>query len=684
MKDKLGKQIFKNTWIFFLYIFSIEFIVRFNTLNELFGWPVIRIIISSLILSLIIGTLISLKKSLIKNIITTIISAGIMIYAWIEVNLFFYLGFFMGVGNAEQGTKVIDYIKEYIEAAKLTSYLVLIPFILLMIYCWYLEKKIKIKKLNKTTYFKFYIEKKSSKIITYIIVLILIIILSFIYYLTLKINFMQNELQPTKNTVLFKYADNSNLAVSQFGVFVYGITDLNSVIFKYNNNNEYIYTSRNDDIQNKVDDYSRIIDDYSWEKLILNETRNNYKILNNYFINQDITPKNAYTGLFEGKNLIVILMESANEIIINEELFPNIYKLYNEGISFRNNYSPRNNCSTGNNEMTVMTSLYTINNTCTTSTYKNNVYPQSIFNNFNNAGYITTSYHNYAEFYYSRRIIHKNMGSSIYRNVQDLGIKWSAQYQEWPSDIDLIETSFPYFINENKFMSFLVTVTGHQPYSVNSEYGDKHLDILKEYEYSKPIKRYISKMLELDAAIGLLLEKLAESGKLDDTVIALFADHYPYGISNSHLNEVLDYDLTDNEVDRTPLIIYNSKTEAKQIYKYTSLVDLLPTLLNLFNIDYDPRLYLGNDIFSDYDDKVIFADGSWKNKYGFYSSTNGKFIKSIFEDKTYTNEELREINNEINLKQKMSSLAIKNNYFDYLKKGLDKYPKIINEEIETE
>lgn len=683
MKDKLGKQIFKNTYIFFLYIFSIEFIVRFNTLSNLFEWPIIRIIISSLILSLIIGMLISLKKSLIKNIIATIISTGIMVYAWVEVNLFFYLGFFMGVGNAEQGTKVMDYIKEYVESAKLTTYLVLIPFILLMAYYWILEKKIRLNKLNKTIYFKFYIEKKSSKIITYVIGLIIIIVLSFSYYLTLKVDFMQNKLQSTPNTKLFKYADNSNLSVSQFGVLIYGITDLNSAIFKFNYINDYIYTSRNEDILEKVDDYSRIINDYSWEKLITNETETSYNNLNNYFINRDITSRNKYTGIFEGKNLIVILMESVNEIIINEELFPNIFKLYSEGISFRNNYSPRNSCSTGNNEMTVMTSLYTINNTCTANTYKDNIYPQSIFNNFNNTGYITTSYHNYAESYYSRRIIHKNMGSSIYRNVQDLGIKWSAQYQEWPSDVDLVETSVPYFINEDKFMTFLITVTGHQPYSINSEYGDKHLDALIDYDYSTQIKRYLSKMFELDAAVGLLLEQLEESGKLDDTVIALFGDHYPYGISKTHLNEILDYDLNDNEVDRTPLIIYNSKTEAKQIYKYTSLIDLLPTLLNLFNMDYDPRLYLGNDIFSDYDDKVIFADGSWKNKYGFYSSTNGTFTKSIFEEKTYTNEELIEINNDINLKQKVSELAIKNNYFEYLKKGLEKYPEIINEEIEA-
>ena len=53
----------------------------------------------------------------------------------------------------------------------------------------------------------------------------------------------------------------------------------------------------------------------------------NYNKLNNYFINRNITPKNEYTGIFEGKNLIVILMESTNEIFINEKEYPTLYKL---------------------------------------------------------------------------------------------------------------------------------------------------------------------------------------------------------------------------------------------------------------------------------------------------------------------------------------------------------------------
>ena len=276
--------------------------------------------------------------------------------------------------------------------------------------------------------------------------------LNILYYSTLKLDFMQNELQSISNVDLFIYPENSNLSVSQFGVITYGITDIFSGIFKLDKAATYEYEYKYNDHNTPVNDFTRHINDDAWKNLIENEASITYNNLNNYFINHEITPKNEYTGIFGDKNLIVILMESIGEIAIHPELFPNIYKLYSEGITFKNNYSPRNSCSTGNNEMASMTSLYTINNTCTANTYKKNTYFQSIFNHFNSLGYATSSYHNYAEFYYSRRIIHPNMGSTTYRNAADLKIKWSALYEEWPSDVDLIETATPYFINEDKFM----------------------------------------------------------------------------------------------------------------------------------------------------------------------------------------------------------------------------------------
>ena len=675
MKRRLGKQIIKNAIIYSMYIFLIEIIVKINTNNSLFEWSSLRILFSSAFLGLLIGIIICSFKGKTNKIIGTVITFALSLFAWIEINLYTYMGFFMGVGNAEQGTKIVDYIKDYIQASKLISYLVLIPFILYILYIWFLDGYLNRRKLSKTTVFVFKRETFFNRFSSVIISFVCLILIFLVWYISLDVNFMQNKLQSVKNSNLIKMSDNSNLSVSQFGLFTYSLSDLYIQVFNVELDDIVI----SGDLENKntvYTDYSRQIDDTIWKKIISEESNYTYNKLNNYFINRDITDKNEYTGIFEGKNLIIVLMESVNMIAINEKEYPTLYKIYNEGISFRNNYTPRNNCSTGNNEMTAMTSLFTINNTCTANKYKNNVYPEAVFNIFNNAGYKTTSYHDYADHYYSRKTIHPNMGSSKYYNVIDLNIKWKSIYEEWPSDVDLIENATPHFIDEEHFMVFLTSVTTHQPYTVSSENGDKHLNEFSSYSYSKPIKRYMSKMKELDKALELLLQKLDEAGKLDDTVIALFADHYPYGLSTKQINEVLDYDVTVNkEVDRTPMVIYNSATPSLKVEKYTSIIDLLPTLLNMFNLEYDPRLYLGNDIMSDNHGLAIFADGSWQDEVGYYNSTSGKF-KAIDGMESYSDEELLKINNEIIAKQKMSALAIKNNYFNYLGNKFKTYKNI--------
>lgn len=680
MTEKLGKRILKSSLPLTIYVLLLEILVKINTTND-FDWSYLRITLSSIIIGLFLGYICSLFRKTAKNIIETIIAFGLLIYTWVEINLFNYMGFFMGVGNAEQGTKITDYISDFIKASTFISYLVIVPFIIYLLYIWWIRTAIRRKKLSKTVLFVFKKEKIVGKSLTTIVTFILIAVFCFAYYLSLTTKKMQNKTQSIDNDILFLTSDNSNLNVSQFGLMPYCISDLIvtgfdievdadvDIDFSNNNNTPVVET-----------DYTRKIDDSAWKVISDEETNSTYKKLNEYFMNREITPKNDYTGIFEGKNLIVMLLESTNLMAINEEEYPTIYKMYTEGISFRNNYSPRNNCSTGNNEMTVMTSLFTINNTCTANRYKTNVYPEAIFSVFNNAGYKTTSYHDYTEAYYYRRTIHPNMGSGKYYGVKDLGIKYSAIYEEWPSDVDLIKNAYPLMQNdEGNFMAFLVGVTTHQPYTVDSENGNKHLDEFSDTKYAKPVKRWLSKMKEVDAALAELLKTLEENGQLENTVIALFADHYPYGLTTSQINTVLDYDVKVNkEVDRTPMLIYNAGTEAKVVEKYTSIIDLLPTLLNMFNLDYDSRLYLGHDIFSDYEARTVFADGSWQNEKGYYSATNGKF-KAVDKENTYTDEELIKINNEINTRQKMSALAIKNDYFNYRNKKITKH----NEKLEA-
>ncbi len=486
---------------------------------------------------------------------------------------------------------------------------------------------------------------------------------------------MQNDIQLKTNKELFSNPDMPNIAMGQFGYTMYAFVDIKSVLSPSSTDNETTSFDNGYKKQEQViSDYTRYIDDTLWEQIINDETDKNYKKLNNYFISQEITDRNEFSGFFKNKNLIVIMMESTNTILLNEEYFPNFHKMYTEGWAWENAYSPRNSCSTGNNEMSGMVSLFTVNNSCTANRFKNNIYPESIFNLFNNAGYTTTSFHNYTDQYYSRTIFHPNMGSGHFYGVQELGIPYSNVYQEWPSDVELMEKVLNITKDQDKFMTWITTVSAHQPYTQNSELGEKHLDLFANTDYNISLKRYMSKLKEFDLALGTLLDGLKNQGKLNNTVIVLYADHYPYGLNNNTLNTYFDYDVTTNyEVDKTPFVIYNPEMQGQKHSEYTSYMNITPTLANLFVLDYDPRLYVGKDILSkNYENRVIFADGSWQDTKAFYNASTGKI--SYYEpNKTYTAEEIRSINTDIRNRIAMSNLAIKVNYFNHLEEMKNKY-----------
>jgi phosphoglycerol transferase MdoB-like AlkP superfamily enzyme len=193
----------------------------------------------------------------------------------------------------------------------------------------------------------------------------------------------------------------------------------------------------------------------------------------------------------------------------------------------------------------------------------------------------------------------------------------------------------------------------------------------------------MSKLKEFDLAVGALIEGLEEQGKLEDTVIVMYSDHYPYGLTNQTLSSYFkDYDVSkERNVDRTPFVIYNSELTGQKFDEYTTYMNVVPTVANLFGLDYDPRLYAGFDILSEtYENRVVFADGSWKDPVAYYNAASGK-ITYYESNVTYTKEEIKAINDSIDYRISMSNLAIKKDYFNYLEKEKKKY--VVEESTDT-
>ena len=664
MKKLLNNKLIKNYLIILIFTNLLEISFRLISQSKVFDVSLLRIFIGLNIISLLISFILSWTNKKSIKIFNIIIAFIFSIYAFLQLGFNNFIGVYMSFNTTSQLGAVIDYVKEFLSSFLFRFYLIFIPFILLIIYYIFIDKFTEIK-LNKKFVLKSHIKYEPG--IRTVSTLIILFLLGFVYNETLTIPFMQNELQTVSNKDLFAYPSVPSLVINEFGVIGFGFLDVKSLYVEPTNN--YVFNGEeNNNISINTD---RTFDDTLWNELISNESSNKLNNINNYLINNTISDYNDYTGLFEGKNLIVIMMESVNEIFINKDLYPNFYKLYSEGISFTNNYSPRNSCATGNNEFSAMTGIYSIQNNCTANVYRKNTYPYSIFNLFNNAGYKTMSMHDYTEAYYYRSIIHQNMGSGKYYGVQDLGIPYYNEYKNWASDEDFMKVAMDITLSDTNepFMLWLTTVSSHQPYVQSSIEGDKYLSITEDTGYPMDLRRYMSKLKTLDNALGILLERLEESNELDDTVIALFGDHYPYGLKDSTINYVLDYDLDDYEREKTPFVIYNSEISSQSIDKHTSYINLTPTIANLFNLNYDPRLYMGYDVLSDdYWNIVTFADGSWKNNLVYYNAGTSS-VKYYVED-GMSIDEIKNINQIITNKMQMSSNIIKNNYFKYLDESL--------------
>ena len=82
-------------------------------------------------------------------------------------------------------------------------------------------------------------------------------------------------------------------------------------------------------------------------------------------------------------------------------------------------------------------------------------------------------------------------------------------------------------------------------------------------------------------------------------MIALVGDHYPYYLSLDEVNELASYEKDSVvEVNRSNFILWNSEMETVSVDKVGSQIDVLPTIYNLFGVEYDSRLIVGKDILS--------------------------------------------------------------------------------------
>ena len=357
-----------------------------------------------------------------------------------------------------------------------------------------------------------------------------------------------------------------------------------------------------------------------------------------------LTPsnQNVYTGSFAGKNLILICAEAFSGFLIDPELTPTLYRLSTKGINF-NDYYQQSIAGTTGGEYQLLLGLIPTSGGSSIKEITQNETHTNIGALLNDKGYFGMAFHNSDYTFYDRHETHTKLGySGGYMGVGN-GLE-ALISPKWPaSDLELMQETLPMYIDKQPFNVYYMTVSGHSLYTFeknamareNKEVAEAWC-AKKNLSYSEPVRAYIAANLELEKAMDYLVKTLEEKGIADDTVICIAPDHFPYGLDSDaalgdmpYLSELYGYPVnTYEERDRSRAIIWCGALEDNEpivIDTPTSSVDMLPTLCNLFGVEWDSRLYVGRDVLSDALPLVFFGNYDWKTDLGHYSTSEKKF-----------------------------------------------------------
>jgi len=359
--------------------------------------------------------------------------------------------------------------------------------------------------------------------------------------------------------------------------------------------------------------------------------------LDEYVASLTPSKQNEYTGLFKGKNLIMISAEAFSKEVIDEELTPTLYRLATKGIVFNDHYQPASAGTTGGEYQNIFGMLPTDGGMSFKNTADNLNY-FTMGSQLDRLGYYGKAFHNNSYTYYSRDITHNNLGYSDGFMGYGNGMEEYVQ-NKWPqSDLEMIAGTLPTYIDKQPFNVYYMSVSGHSGYSRSgNSMTAKNWSRVEHLPYSDDVKGYFAANLELEDALAHLVSELEKKGIADDTVICISTDHFPYGLDEDgklgdmpNLSELYGFNVTNLfERDHSALILWSGCLEDMEpivINAPTFSLDIIPTLSNLFGTEFDSRLFVGRDVLSDAP-AIIFNSGyDWKTEYGTYFSSKGEFI----------------------------------------------------------
>ncbi len=627
------------------YLYILLSLIYMDLVFNLFAYDnylktsVINMTLFAVLNAFIILILTSIFSKKVNKIITYVIY-GFM-WFWYSLYYIFYKVFItpFSIALFRQSDQTLKFGKNIIISILQNIHIVilfLIPLILLIVFK---------KKIN-------YDKSKLKDIGAYIC---LFIISCSIYVLNIFVQ--KREVGGIYN--LYFETNNVSLNIERLGVPAAIYLDVYRCIFGINEKIELVNLPQEDD-DTELFEY-----DYNKTDINFDGGSGDIARINQFMNNETGSKKNKYTGMFKGKNLVFVVAESFNEIAVRKDLTPTLYKLVHEGFDFENFYTS-NNLSTIGGEFQALTGLYADNTILSSWRGGKAYYPYGLGTVFKNLGYNTYAYHDNSAYYQDRNVYLKSQGFDNYKGCYN-GLEKLINCEQWPqSDVEMINATVGDYINSDKpFATYYMTVSGHFYYTYGGNaIANKNKDLVKDLDYPEEIKGYLATQMELDKALEILMSKLEEANKLDDTVIVLLADHYPYNLPIDYINMLSDYKRdTLIEANSNSLIIYNSKMKSVKVDKVGMSIDVIPTVYNLFGIDYDSRLIMGKDILSTSEGIAIFKDKSWITNKGTYYASTSKFVPKV---DTVDEDYVATINSVVSNRLAISRMIVENDYYKYI------------------
>jgi len=315
--------------------------------------------------------------------------------------------------------------------------------------------------------------------------------------------------------------------------------------------------------------------------------------------NKENLPDNEYKGIYEGKSLVFIQVESLERMLINQtiegqEVTPNLNKLLKNSLYFDEIYEQNGEGHSSDSDLLVNTSVLPIKNDITFFEYPGNKFT-TIAKLMNEKGYDTLSTHPESDIYLGGFNWEENHGASlgfdkIYDSTkldgnEEMGYGLSDKSYLSSVEKKISELNQPFF-------SWSVTVSSHGPFTYISDSKQGGNENNKYLNLSNNLSKnllgdYCQSFRYTDEQIGQFINYVENDMNLKNTVFVIYGDHtilhksYENRLRNIKTNETWWKDTEK----RIPLIIYTPGQEAKTISTYGGQIDILPTIAYLMGID---------------------------------------------------------------------------------------------------